>query len=90
MTVFSVYVGGSEGSSLRFCSLDLLYVAMNRQLITLREVAEKVGLLFSWNVRLAVSPEVLFSSMPAGLAIAKSVSEAADLNPEGRCLLSRT
>jgi len=75
---FSIYVDGAEGRTERFCTLDLLYAAMDRGLITLREVAEKVGLLLSWNVRLAVTPEVLFASLPAALLSAKSVSQAAD------------
>lgn len=77
--IFAIYAAGEKGRIERLCTLDLMQIALNRNLLSLREMAENISKLCQWNVDVAISAEILCSSLPDGLAIVTSVRDGADM-----------
>jgi len=77
--VFAVYAGGETGGIERFCTLDLMQIAVDRSSLSLREMAERISKLSQWNVDVSITGAVLFASLPAGLAGVASARSGADM-----------
>ncbi|MGU7816659.1 DUF4365 domain-containing protein [Burkholderia sp. AW49-1] len=75
---FRIYATDSDEAARSFCTLDLLAVADEMGLMTPQQVSEKIGLLCSWNVGLAITPRYLLASIPPAAGEAKDVSSAID------------
>lgn len=75
---FRVYSTNSDDAARSLCTLDLLSVADEMGRMTPQQVSEKIGLLCSWNVGLAITPRYLLASIPATAGEAKDVSSALD------------
>lgn len=73
-----IYAAGHEETARGICTLDLLSIADEMGLMTPQQVSEKIGLLCSWNVAVAITPRYLLASLPDSAGVAKSVSGAID------------
>ena len=73
-----IYAAGQEEKARGFCTLDLLSIADEMGLMTPQQVSEKIGILCSWNVAIAVTPRYLLASLPDSAGLAKSVGGAVD------------
>ncbi|WP_082055264.1 DUF4365 domain-containing protein [Cupriavidus basilensis] len=74
-----IYATESEETAARgLCTLDLLAIADEMGLMTPQQVSEKLGLLCSWNVGIAITPRYLLASLPTNAGEAKSASSAID------------
>lgn len=77
--IFAIYAGGESGGIERFCTLDLLQMAVERNLLSLREMAEHVSKLCQWNVDVSISGPILFAALPPGLDKVASARTGAEL-----------
>ena len=73
-----IYAAGPDQSARGICTLDLLAIFDEIGLMTPQQVSEKIGLLCSWNVAVAITPRYLLASLPASVGVAKNVDNAID------------
>lgn len=77
--IYAIYVSGENDGVCRVCTLDIMQIAVDRGMLSLREMAENVSKLCQWNVDILVTSAVLFAALPAGLARASSARNGAEL-----------
>jgi len=76
---FRIYATQDEQVTSSFCTLDLLRIADELELLPVRTIAQKIGQLCLWKVQILVEPRFLLASLPPELANAKTVSIADDI-----------
>jgi len=74
-----MYVSNSDDPACGMCTLDLLRFADDLGLLSAQEVGEKIGLLCTWNVGLAVTQRYLLASLPSEIGTAQDTARAVDI-----------
>lgn len=76
---FRIYATQDEQVTSSLCTLDLLRIADELELLPVRTIAQKIGQLCLWKVQILVEPRFLLASLPAELVNAKTASIADDM-----------
>lgn len=76
---FRVFCQEHDDDFQSICVLDILSAMENQCLLTVEDIAKKIGLLCSWGVGVAIEQRWQVGSLPENLAMAPSVSAGMDL-----------
>lgn len=73
-----VFCHGDEHNSLSICTLDILAAMENQELLTTKEVAQKIGTLCSWGVGVVITAAWQIASLPETLEKVETITEGMD------------
>ncbi|WP_208948961.1 hypothetical protein [Paraburkholderia unamae] len=73
-----LYVSKTDSALSGFCTFDLLRRADELELLTPKQIGEKLGLLCMWNVGIVITPRYLIASLPDSVGRATRVGQAVD------------
>lgn len=76
---FRIYATEDEQVTSSFCTLDLLRIIDELELLPVRTIAQKIGQLCLWKVQILIEPRFLLASLPVELPHARTVSIADDM-----------
>ncbi|WP_429301102.1 DUF4365 domain-containing protein [Paraburkholderia sp. GAS199] len=82
---FRLYATEDEQGASGLCTLDLLRIIDELELLPVNTVAQKMGQLCLWNVQIAIEPRFLMASLPVGLAKARTVLVADEMIRQDAC-----
>lgn len=77
--IFRVYCEIPEITHPSFCTLDVLKALEGKDMLSTREVAEKISKLCAWHVGLRIELKYQVAILPAELGQARSVSKGIDI-----------
>lgn len=77
--MFRVYCEVPETAPPSFCTLDVLKALEDKNMLSTREVAEKISKLCGWHVGLTIELKYQVAILPPELGLARSASEGVDI-----------